>query len=994
MKCPECKKNIPDESLKCPHCNTRTGIICPECNTVNAIGQLRCHKCNTELLKICSHCGGVNFPNAEKCRKCGSPFGEKHKETKETQEADVPRYTPDLTNFKQALEILKEGILSKEKHFFSITGEKGVGKTYLLKNIISGLKENDFKWVIGKCTPLTQLTPGGVIQDMLLNLFKLPNFNIHSQDLNNEATKFFSNEFKFLKPNEISELFNFVYNFQDGNYEDIIINKKRMYGILNRIFEILCNNGKFVFVVDNLDFIDGFSIEFLTNFISKEQNQKHLKFIAVYNEHKPLRAYFPIDNSLINQTIDIHLAPADISDLEQSMKFSTEAGTYVSKREKDVIFNRSKGNPAFVEQAVAYCFDCQISDKAFLMPKDFSTLIKERLQTLKTINKEAHKLLCGAAILGDRLNLAILKEIFGYKNTEFNDIMSYLVKSSFIRPYNELFYEFNNLLLWETILKNIQNDSCFEEINVKIGKALSVFNLNTNATMAMIAHNLKENRMAFDIWTKTTRLAAYVGDINLYVIAQKQCLALLNEFNENETVDIRYNISERLGKLLTEYNPEDAIEYLPDAIANAKTSSNETKEIELLGYLAKCCTKTGNYFGNIECVDNVLKSLSPSQELEYAMIKSTKIPALLSIGNCGEVINLIDNEILSVLNTHLQKPKLNTNIPLGYVYETRIQIHLNLAMALVLQGNDRSFTVLAELFNIIDKHKVNNYDLIGKAKLTLALANTMKGNFQTSAEILSWLAAYWHLDSVNLDRIDTQMCENISAYNLICAINNFMLKNYDNLRQDLCDGAIFAQNSGLEFHKNLFKTMLGKLICDSKQAKYALDIYNNQINYFADKKLALGALLCWYLISEATTIIESPKKAIEIATQALDIAKNPKINNLFFIALLHIQLAKANIALSDYEEAKIHLESALAITKKYSMNDITSKIYVEYGKYYKEIGTIASQNQTEYLKGAIKMYDKALEIILKTTRSIFMKEIITAYKEQIITYCKDNGYNL
>ena len=268
--------------------------------------------------------------------------------------------------------------------------------------------------------------------------------------------------------------------------------------------------------------------------------------------------------------------------------------------------------------------------------------------------------------------------------------MSYLVKSSFVRPYNELFYEFNNLLLWETILKNIQNDSSFEEINVKIGKALSIFNLNTNATMAMISHNLKENRMAFDIWTKTTRLAAYVGDINLYVIAQKQCLALLNEFNENETVDIRYNISERLGKLLTEYNPEDAMEYLPDAIANAKTQNNETKEIELLSYLAKCCTKTGNYFGNIECVDNVLKRLSPSQELEYAMIKSSKIPSLLSIGNCGEVINIIDNEILSVLNTHLQKPKLNTNIPLGYVYDTRIQIHLNLAIALALQGNDRA----------------------------------------------------------------------------------------------------------------------------------------------------------------------------------------------------------------------------------------------------------------------------------------------------------------
>ena len=111
--------------------------------------------------------------------------------------------------------------------------------------------------------------------------------------------------------------------------------------------------------------------------------------------------------------------------------------------------------------------------------------------------------------------------------------------------------------------------------------------------MSTLAANLKETRMAFDIWTKTTRLSSYVGDINLYVIAQKQCLALLNEFNESETLKIRYNISEKLGKILTEYDPDEALEFLPDAISNAEAENNEVKEIELLGYLTSCCQKTG-----------------------------------------------------------------------------------------------------------------------------------------------------------------------------------------------------------------------------------------------------------------------------------------------------------------------------------------------------------------------------------------------------------------
>ena len=61
-------------------------------------------------------------------------------------------------------------------------------------------------------------------------------------------------------------------------------------------------------------------------------------------------------------------------------------------------------------------------------------------------------------------------------------------------------------------------------------------------------------------------------------------------------MDIRFSISEKLGKILSEYDPEEALEFLPDAIANAKESKNIIKEIDLLSYLAYCCKKTGPYY--------------------------------------------------------------------------------------------------------------------------------------------------------------------------------------------------------------------------------------------------------------------------------------------------------------------------------------------------------------------------------------------------------------
>lgn len=74
MKCPVCKKSIPDDTLKCPYCKARTGLVCKNCNTVNSIFDFKCKNCGKEILKLCPNCNSVNFPNTTRCRKCGYSF--------------------------------------------------------------------------------------------------------------------------------------------------------------------------------------------------------------------------------------------------------------------------------------------------------------------------------------------------------------------------------------------------------------------------------------------------------------------------------------------------------------------------------------------------------------------------------------------------------------------------------------------------------------------------------------------------------------------------------------------------------------------------------------------------------------------------------------------------------------------------------------------------------------------------------------------------------
>ena len=143
MKCPVCKKNISDTALKCPYCKTRTGLLCSHCNTINPVGNLVCQKCGQELLKICPHCHSVNFPIAAKCRKCGSPLGKKNVKQNQNNDKDKKNnktikleFNPKYSSQNQAFEMLSDGLRSKDTKIFSITGEKGIGKSNLLKQVI------------------------------------------------------------------------------------------------------------------------------------------------------------------------------------------------------------------------------------------------------------------------------------------------------------------------------------------------------------------------------------------------------------------------------------------------------------------------------------------------------------------------------------------------------------------------------------------------------------------------------------------------------------------------------------------------------------------------------------------------------------------------------------------------------------------------------------------------------------------------------------------
>lgn len=983
MKCPNCQKTVPSDALKCPHCNTRIGLICKNCHTVNSISDIICKKCGEEILRLCPECSCVNFPNAKFCRKCGFEFKEPikiHRIEPKEQSIENADGAKRIVNQTFAKQLLEKAILSQDKKIISINGRRGVGKSFVLAQVIKELQEEQFTWLYGKCTPITQLTPGGLLQDILFNLFNLPNFCINSLKFKKDATKLFQNKFSYLSHKEILDFLNFLYPNEFGEFEEIFENKTKTFELLEKIFDKTIMYSKFVIVVDNFETIDGFSYEFLANYIKKENVFKTLKLLLIYKDSRPCKGYFNLPVSE-NIYLDMTLAPLDVEETINFIKKKEEKALEfpdITQKEKELVIRQSKGIPSYIEQALGLRFDSEIADCEYELPEKYSNLVAKRICILSNINREAYTLLMSAAILGDKINLNLLQQIFNYDEKTFMDIIIYLAKMNFIIPLNDIFYQFKDLLLWETILNVAKNDELYVNLNTKICNALANFTPNSNAIFGIIAQNIKNPKLALDIWTRNTRLAADIGDVSLYSISQKQCLALINELDETKTLKIRYNISERLGKLLTNYNPKEAMDYLPDAIANAQALNDVPREIELLGYMTKCCSKTGNYFGNVECVDTVLEKINPEKKLEIALVKCSKLKALLAIGNCGQIINMIDNEIMPVFDEILKTTYTRTDISGQIILETWFNVYLILAEALVIQGNDRSFEILTILFDILEHNNIQDISFICKCKLILAQANTMKGDFTTSEKLLEDIMKQY--EEQDLDN------ESIIKWNTINIINNFLRKKYKDIKEDLFYTVTLANNSGDNFTKNIMKTLLGKVLNDTDQTKQAMNIYQEQITYFSKEKMALGALLTWYLIAEAT-IATNPYEAQEIASQALKVSQNPKIDNYFFNILLTIILAKTSMITSDYDSAKMHIETAIETAKKYNMNDMLSRLYLLYGRYFHEIGLVKSSEQKNYLKGAEKMYELATNAVRQTMNNNIhaeiekAKQVLKAFKE-------------
>ena len=256
------------------------------------------------------------------------------------------------------------------------------------------------------------------------------------------------------------------------------------------------------------------------------------------------------------------------------------------------------------------------------------------------------------------------------------------------------------------------------------------------------------------------------------------------------------------------------------------------------------------------------------------------------------------------------------------------------------------------------------------------MASTSRGHFDESDTILQEIIKDYSyvIDTPSL------ICE----WNIISLINKILRHDFDTIKEDLFEATTYANNCDDEVAKNFIKTLLAFVMLEEKSYVKAIEIATEQMQYFSSKKIALGALLAWYISAAATANNKADMYCIEICEKAVKICENAHNNNYYFKVLFQELLAKSYLKLNDKENAQMYCDLALQSATSQDLLYLQLRLEALKAEIAREKMMEQSDNQKfEYAQNTIKLYNKSIELSKKLNLKNYTKKIekdLTSFK--------------
>ena len=492
---------------------------------------------------------------------------------------------------------LNQFILPLEKKMFAgicyLEGKAGIGKSFLLQEF---QKQNQQKYFWFKLTgnPIIKnsLQP---VKECLKHFFYQQN---HKQERKGDFQiifdSFFSTFFVGTVLQEINVIkpalaaFLNLKTTKDFEYLNPQIQFRKKIEAIDSFFLLLSKQKPVIFEIDDAPILDFDTLKWFRNFALKSQNYP-IAFISTvrketenfhfsfYDEPKPFETFVELNR----------MKKSEI----KSLILYFDKNQYIDTEMKNMIYNKSLGNPLFAQQITLYLLEKrkQQDSDVLEVPADIRLIISARIEKLDNGIKKITKV---ASVIGEIFSFKILTAILSEENLESN-LESAIRENIFVKISNNK-YKFSHGLIRDTIYQ-MQMKKEIRKFHAQIANAyIQESNNNENDFDATIAYHYEkaENiEKAIEFYLKATKTARenyynsnaleYISKLLSYkkILLPQQYIKVL--FNKIELLNI-------LG------NWKESEELIPIALKQAENLKFLEVKADLLTELAKLKYMKGN----------------------------------------------------------------------------------------------------------------------------------------------------------------------------------------------------------------------------------------------------------------------------------------------------------------------------------------------------------------------------------------------------------------
>ena len=886
-----------------------------------------------------------------------------------------------LSMRKETLNSLKNLLVNKPAGFIALIGDAGIGKKTFLNLVFAQLQDKNFCLLQADCHPTLNTVPFATLQNLIRSMFSLPLVNYEAGKIKETVRNALSNSLGITSEEVIFPLINLLVP-QVGSDIDIETSKKNLIFAVKTLFKAIQALQKVVLIIKEFEFMDKSSAEVFDALIEDNfLNESFLITTTSNNSH--ISALIPSEKVEQRMVGVVRLTPFEADEIKDELSYYIQNVDEIPESFLEQIISNTQGWPLFFEEIMMFLTQAGLlypSDdgvkiktdiQELVLPNNIEEMIAVRLDAMFSQNEVIHQVIANAVCLGYTFYPPIIQSVLGLDDDSFGMIMQTLVGQGFLLTHDNVNYKFKNKFVYEVIKNVVIKDELQEkQINSNLLNIVININESNSSQTAEIAQKAESFQIAFNLWNTATQEASSTGDKALYIAAQKKVLANFDYSDYIDKEERKLEIEERLGIANYLTSPEDSILFLSEAIKTYETKNNGVKIIELSSYLVKSLAAIGSSQEALEYIDKALEYIDASaMPLESALLKVLKLQFLIEAGYLGEVITLIQSEIMPSLQEGVKAQDDFSDIEYDVIEEAVLKSQVLLIKALSLQGNKNYYSVL-ELFVNNNKNE--------EAQIEIFVIDAMHKTLHGSCEE-SEASVQKTINIVNASSIENK--ENILLeLDLIKLFNKMFYTENPNVGVEIATIAQKSRKLNNTFVYNCIQLLFVKQILDKKDYLNATNMVNECLNYFASQKLALFAIPSWIILSLIQVQIGDLPQAISIAQQALDVASKPQIQNNYFIVIIKKCLSDYFMLQNDFEMAKMHLEEAIEFAKSHDFLFSQGKLYLDLAKLYQKTIETA-ENKKEQKETTIKLLNIAQEISISVESKFLANRIASTLKE-------------